>query len=94
MKLLARRRAVNWLMTALCGAGLVVALVPLFSVLWLVLSRGFRSLDLDFFTQLPSPVGETGGGVANAILGTGYIVAIACAIGVPLGVGCGVFLAE
>ncbi|MFL5375451.1 MAG: phosphate ABC transporter permease PstA, partial [Myxococcales bacterium] len=94
MKSLARRRAVNWLMTGLCGAGLVIALLPLLSVLWLVVSRGFRALDLDFFTALPSPVGETGGGVANAILGTGYIVAIACAIGVPLGVGAGVFLAE
>ncbi|MFL5440838.1 MAG: phosphate ABC transporter permease PstA [Myxococcales bacterium] len=94
MKSLARRRAVNWLMTGLCGAGLVIALLPLLSVLWLVVSHGFRALDLDFFTALPSPVGETGGGVANAILGTGYIVAIACAIGVPLGVGAGVFLAE
>ncbi|MFL5387822.1 MAG: phosphate ABC transporter permease PstA [Myxococcales bacterium] len=94
MKSLARRRAVNWLMTGLCGAGLVIALVPLLSVLWLVVSHGARALDLDFFTALPSPVGETGGGVANAILGTGYIVAIACAIGVPLGVGAGVFLAE
>ncbi|HZX67053.1 MAG TPA: phosphate ABC transporter permease PstA, partial [Myxococcales bacterium] len=94
MKSLARRRAVNWLMTGLCGAGLVIALLPLLSVLWLVVSHGFRALDLDFFTALPSPVGETGGGVANAILGTGYIVAIASAIGVPLGVGAGVFLAE
>jgi phosphate transport system permease protein len=94
VKSLARRRAVNWLMTGLCGAGLVIALLPLLSVLWLVVSHGFRALDLDFFTALPSPVGETGGGVANAILGTGYIVAIACAIGVPLGVGAGVFLAE
>ena len=94
MKSLAARRAVNWIMTGLCGAGVVVAVVPLFSVAWLVLSRGFRALNVDFFTALPSPVGETGGGVANAILGTAYIVGIACAIGVPLGVGAGVFLAE
>ena len=94
MKSLAARRAVNWIMTALCGAGVVIALVPLLSVLWLVISRGFRALGVDFFTALPSPVGEPGGGIANAILGTGYIVGIACAIGVPIGVGAGVFLAE
>ena len=89
-----RRRAVNGLMTALCGLALVAALIPLVSVLWLVISRGLAGLSLDFFTALPSPVGETGGGVANAIAGTLYIVGIACALGVPLGVGAGVYLAE
>jgi phosphate transport system permease protein len=64
------------------------------SVLWLVIANGFAALDLDFFTALPAPVGETGGGVGNAISGTLYIVGIACAMGVPLGVGAGVFLAE
>ncbi len=89
-----RRRAVNAVMTALCALGLAVALVPLASVLWLVLSRGVAALDLHFFTALPSPVGESGGGVGNAIAGTFYIVGIAGAIGVPLGVGAGVYLAE
>ena len=89
-----RRRAVNLIMTALCALGLVIALVPLASVLWLVVSKGIRGLDLDFFTQLPTPVGELGGGVGNAILGSLYIVGIAAAIGVPLGVGAGVYLAE
>src|SRR5213078_4037355 len=52
------------------------------------------ALNLDFFTALPTPVGEPGGGVGNAITGTFYIVGIACLIGVPLGVGAGVYLAE
>jgi len=77
-----RRRAVNVAMTALCALGLLLALVPLASVLWLVVSKGIRGLNLDFFTQLPTPVGEPGGGVGNAILGSLYIVGIASAIGV------------
>jgi phosphate transport system permease protein len=81
-------------MTGVCALGLVVALVPLASVLWLVVSKGLRGLNPDFFLQLPTPVGELGGGVGNAILGSLYIVGIASAIGVPLGVGAGVYLAE
>ena len=79
---LRKRRAINAAMTCLCALGLAVALVPLVSVLWLVLSRGIAALNLDFFTALPSPVGEPGGGVGNAIAGTLYIVGIACLIGV------------
>src|SRR5207237_10744799 len=89
-----RRRAVNLVMTALCALGLLIALVPLASVLWLVVSKGIRGLDLAFFTQLPTPVGELGGGGGNAILGSLYIVGIAAAIGVALGVGAGLYLAE
>ena len=88
------RRAVNRAMTAVCGLALLIALVPLASLLWLVVSRGLAGLSFDFFTALPAPVGEQGGGVGNAIAGTLYIVGIACLIGVPLGVGAGVYLAE
>ena len=89
-----RRRLTNWTMTALCALALLIALVPLVSILWLVVSRGLAGLSWDFFTATPAPVGESGGGVANAIAGTLYIVGIACLIGVPLGVGAGVYLAE
>jgi len=92
--MLAKRRAVNLIMTGVCGLALAVALMPLVSLLWLVISHGFRGLSFDFFTAVPAPVGEAGGGVGNAIAGTLYIVGIACLIGVPLGVGAGVFLAE
>jgi len=94
MSSLAVRRGVNWTMTALCALALVIALVPLASLLWLVISRGLAGLSWEFFTATPAPVGESGGGVANAIAGTLYIVGIACLIGVPLGVGAGVYLAE
>ena len=88
------RRFKNRLMTGVCAACLLLALAPLGSILWLVISRGIRGLSWSFFTQLPAPVGETGGGVGNAITGTLYIVGLASLIGVPLGVGAGVYLAE
>ena len=94
MKSLMLRRGVNWTMTALCALALVIALLPLASLLWLVVSRGLAGLSWEFFTATPAPVGEPGGGVANAIAGTLTIVGIACLIGVPLGVGAGVYLAE
>jgi len=63
-------------------------------VLWLVVSKGAHSLSLAFFTRLPMPVGEVGGGVGNGIVGTLFMVALASVIGLPLGVGAGIFLAE
>src|SRR5205085_930135 len=64
------------------------------SLLGLVSSRGIGGLSLSFFAALPKPVGEVGGGIGNAILGTAEIVAMGCLIGIPLGIGAGVFLAE
>jgi phosphate transport system permease protein len=89
-----RRRVVNVAMLGLCALAMAVALVPLASVLWLVVSRGLGGLSWSFFSSLPSPVGEAGGGVGNAILGTLTIVGMACLIGIPVGIGAGVFLAE
>lgn len=88
------RKLVNGAMTVVCGSALLVALVPLASVLWLVVSRGLSGISLDFFTQLPRPIGESGGGVGNAILGTLLIVGLGSLLGIPLGVGAGVYLAE
>lgn len=88
------RRTVNVAMTLLCGAAVLVALVPLVSVFWLVFSRGTSGLSWSFFTALPSPVGEPGGGVGNGILGTLFLVGLACLIGLPIGIGTGLFLAE
>jgi phosphate transport system permease protein len=91
---LARRRAVDAGMTILAGAAVLAALVPLASVLWLVVSRGASGLSWAFFTHLPAPVGEPGGGVGNALAGTLYMVGLACLLGLPVGIGAGVFLAE
>lgn len=94
MKSIRLRRGVSALMMGLCGLAVVIALFPLVSVLWLVISKGAAGLSWHFFTSLPAPVGEPGGGVANGILGTLYMVGLACVMGLPLGIGAGVFLAE
>src|SRR6478736_3291545 len=70
----------------LCLLAALVALVPLFSVLYYVTARGIGGINLAFFTELPKPVGETGGGMANAIVGTLELVGLACAFGIPPGV--------
>ena len=94
MKSYGARKAWNHMWTALCAAAVLVALAPLLSLLWLVVSRGAPGLSLAFFVERPTPVGEAGGGVGNAILGTFMMVAMATVFAVPVGVGTGVFLAE
>ena len=94
MSAYARRRVVNVAALGLCALAALVALAPLAAVLWLVVSKGLPGLSLRFFTALPTPVGEPGGGIGNAVVGTLEIVALACAIGLPIGIGAGIFLAE
>lgn len=89
-----RRNAVDRLVTAACISAALVALVPLFSVLYYVTVRGVGGLSLDMLTELPRPVGETGGGVGNAILGSFNLVGLACLFGIPPGVLAGIYLAE
>jgi phosphate transport system permease protein len=72
----------------------LLALVPLASVLGYVAAQGLGGLSFHFFTELPKPVGEAGGGFGNAILGTLVLVGLAGAIGIPIGVLAGVYLAE
>ncbi len=88
-----RRIKSNVMMGVTVGAT-VVTLVPLFLVLGYLLFKGASSLNLNFFIHLPRPVGESGGGMGNAILGTMQIVGIACLLGVPIGIGAGLYLAE
>jgi phosphate transport system permease protein len=90
----ARRKFVSGLVVFLCGAAVAVALVPLFFVFAYVLQKGFSSLNWDFFTKMPKPVGETGGGMANAMLGTLFLIGIASVIAIPVGVIAGVYLSE
>jgi phosphate transport system permease protein len=90
----ARRKALSAVVVVLCGAAVIVALIPLFFVFAYVLQKGFSSLNWDFFTKMPKPVGEPGGGMANAMLGTLYLIAIASAIAVPVGIIAGVYLSE
>lgn len=78
----------------LCGLAVLMALIPLAMILFYVIAHGASALNWAFFTQVPRPVGESGGGMANAIVGTLMLVFIAAAIAVPVGVLCGVHLAE
>jgi phosphate transport system permease protein len=89
-----RRNATNYFVTGLSIIATVVVIVPLVAILGYLLYKGFSSLNMDFFTKTPAPVGETGGGMANAIVGSGVILALASAMGIPLGIGAGVYLAE
>ncbi|HVO10454.1 MAG TPA: phosphate ABC transporter permease PstA [Vicinamibacteria bacterium] len=88
------RRLVDRFWTVACGLGVLVALVPLLSLLCLVVSRGLPGLSWRFFVALPTPVGEPGGGVGNAVAGTFYMVGLACLFALPVGISGGVFLAE
>ena len=94
MRRLAARQAVNVVATGACALMVVVALAPLASLLWLVVSKGAAGLSLGFFVHRPAPVGEPGGGVGPAIVGTFYMVGMACLISLPIGIGGGVYLAE
>jgi phosphate transport system permease protein len=89
-----RRHATDTFFRAACMVAVALALIPLVSVLYYTAARGIGGIDLDFFTELPKPVGETGGGMGNAIDGTLRLIGMSCAIGIPVGVLAGVFLAE
>src|SRR3989338_8553141 len=94
MKTHFRRKAHNALMITLTFLCAAAALIPLLSIFAYVISKGVTSLNLDFFLHLPKPVGETGGGMANAIVGTLILVSLACAWAVPVGIFGGVYVAE
>jgi phosphate transport system permease protein len=90
----ASRMAVNNVMLALTGLCTIITVATLFLILGFLLWNGWRSLDWDFFTKLPLSAGEAGGGMANAIVGSGIMILIAVIIGVPVGFLGGIYLAE
>ncbi len=89
-----RRRIVSRAAEVFCAASVLIALLPLAFILFYVVKEGIGALNLDFFTKMPKPVGEEGGGMANAIVGTLMLIGIAGAFAVPVGVICGVHLSE
>jgi len=88
------RRTVNLLMTSAAALAVVLVLLPLGAIFAYLVYKGIGALNWDFLTQTPKPVGEIGGGMANAIAGTGLILLIASSMGVPIGIGAGIYLAE
>ena len=89
-----RRRITDHVMTGTAVLTVILVLVPLFAIFAYVVYRGIGSINWAFLTQTPKPVGEVGGGMANAIVGSALMLALASIIGVPLGVGAGIYLAE
>lgn len=88
------RKIKNYLFFALVLLSAALVLIPLFLVLKFVMVQGWSSLSLSFFTEIPKPVGETGGGMKHAIFGTIYIVLLGALIAVPIGITCGIYLSE
>ena len=88
------RRGVNSFATLAAAAAVVLVLLPLGAVFGYLVYKGIGSINWAFLTQTPKPVGEPGGGMANAIAGSAFILLIASSIGVPIGIGAGIYLAE
>jgi phosphate transport system permease protein len=89
-----RRRVTDHVMTGVAVLMVILVLVPLFAIFAYLVYRGVGSINWAFLTQTPKPVGEAGGGMANAIVGSAFILGLASVIGVPVGVGAGIYLAE
>jgi phosphate transport system permease protein len=90
----ARRRIVSHIVVTLCALSVLIALVPLAFILFFVVTRGIAALNWDFFTQLPKPVGEPGGGMANAIVGTLMLSGLGAIFAIPIGIMSGVYMSE
>ena len=94
MTLTWRRRVTSQIAVGLCALSVIVALIPLGVILFFVLSKGIRALNLDFFTKMPVPVGETGGGMANAIVGTLMLSGLGALGAIPVGIISGIYMSE
>lgn len=89
-----RRRITDHVMTGVAITTVLLVVAPLIAIFGYLLYRGIGSINWAFLTQTPKPVGEVGGGMANAIVGSGVILAIGSLIGMPMGIGAGIYLAE
>jgi phosphate transport system permease protein len=94
MSLYKKRKIINKLMCSLTLLCAVLTLVPLVSILGYIISKGITSVNLDFFTHLPKPVGEPGGGMGNAIVGSLILIGLSCLWAIPVGIWGGVYLSE
>jgi len=89
-----RRKLLSSLFVGFCAAAVLLALIPLAMILFFVVSKGVAALNLDFFRHMPAPVGETGGGMANAIVGTLMLTGLGSLMAIPIGVLSGVYMSE
>jgi phosphate transport system permease protein len=89
-----RRRVTSQIAVALCALSVLVALIPLAAILFYVVSQGIQALNWDFFTKTPVPVGEKGGGMANAIVGSLMMSGLGALMAVPVGILSGIYMSE
>jgi phosphate transport system permease protein len=90
----ARRTATNYFIGGLSILATIIVIIPLVVILFYLIYKGASSLNLAFFTHIPAPVGQEGGGMANSIVGSGIILLLASLMGIPVGIAAGVYLAE
>ena len=89
-----RRRVINRIVITACYLAATLVVLPLGFILWHLIAKGWRGLNLQFFVGMPKPVGEAGGGMANAIVGTLLVVGCGALLAVPIGIAAGIYLAE
>jgi phosphate transport system permease protein len=88
------RKVASSAFVCFCVGSVIVALVPLALILFFVIREGIQALNLDFFTHMPRPVGELGGGMANAIVGSLIITGLGALLAIPIGIMSGVYMSE
>src|SRR3954453_18313858 len=88
------RKFLSWLVTCLCFAAVLLALAPLALILFYVVKQGAGSLSVSFFTRMPAPVGEVGGGMLNGIVGSLMVISLGALFAVPVGVIAGIYASE
>ena len=89
-----RKKVTNYIMMFLTFIASLLAIIPLVFIFYYTISKGITYLNLDFFINMPTPVGEPGGGMANAIVGTLILIGIGAVIGIPVGIMTGTYLSE
>jgi phosphate transport system permease protein len=89
-----RRKLISSTFVAFCAISVILALIPLAFVLFYVVSQGVQSLNVAFFTHMPTPVGEAGGGMANSIVGTLILVGLGALFAIPVGMMSGIYMSE
>lgn len=94
IKQIGRRNRRNKMFKAGIVAVTIIATLPLLFILFYIFKQGIAAINWDFFTNLPKPVGETGGGIANALVGTLIILAMSCVVAIPVGIIIGIYLSE
>ena len=93
-KQIARRNSKNKLFKGVIIAGTIISTLPLLLILFYIFRQGIAAINWNFLTNLPKPVGETGGGVSNALVGSIIILLVSCIVAIPAGIIIGIYLSE